>query len=204
MDEAELIDRSMRFAVQVTRFLGTLRDTQEGRHISWQWFECSTFDGGDLPERLPRLFAPRLRVEAWNRRGGSRRVGVPAGVHRPGRLLVEPEGPSGPHAGNVRTAGDLRRLSQDGESESRAVAAQIQAALRRSLNHPSPETNRNLQIANRNLPERFHDLVQRFLARPHALERQGGQRLVDDVQLGQEVVAIRLDVDQAGRELAAA
>lgn len=42
MDEAELIDRSMRFAVQVTRFLGTLRDTQEGRHISWQWFECST------------------------------------------------------------------------------------------------------------------------------------------------------------------
>ena len=30
------------------------------------------------------------------------------------------------------------------------------------------------------------------------------QRFVDDVQLGQEVVAIGLDVDQAGRELAAA
>ena len=41
-------------------------------------------------------------------------------------------------------------------------------------------------------------------ARPDALERQAGQRLVDDVQLREEVVAIRLDVDQAGRELAAA
>ena len=37
-----------------------------------------------------------------------------------------------------------------------------------------------------------------------ALERQARERLVDDVQLGEEVVAIRLDVDQAGGELAAA
>ena len=32
------------------------------------------------------------------------------------------------------------------------------------------------------LPKSFHDLVQRRLGRPHALQRQAGERLVDDVQ----------------------
>ena len=36
-----------------------------------------------------------------------------------------------------------------------------------------------------------------------ALERQGGQRLVDHVQLLEEIVAVGLDVDEARRELAA-
>jgi hypothetical protein len=49
----------------------------------------------------------------------------------------------------------------------------------------------------------FHDLFERFPARPDPLEREARQRLVDDVQLRQEVVAIGLDVDQPGRELAA-
>src|SRR5437762_909874 len=54
------------------------------------------------------------------------------------------------------------------------------------------------------LPQPLHDLLERVASRPDALERQRRQRLVDDVQEREEIVAIRLDVDQAGRELAAA
>src|SRR5437763_493578 len=55
----------------------------------------------------------------------------------------------------------------------------------------------------RRLPEAVHDLFQRLRPRPDAIERQRRQRFVDDVQLRQEVVAIRLDVNDAGGELAA-
>ncbi len=51
------------------------------------------------------------------------------------------------------------------------------------------------------LAEAFHDFVERFLARPHAFERQVPERLVDDVELCEEVVSIRLDVDETGGEL---
>ena len=36
------------------------------------------------------------------------------------------------------------------------------------------------------------------------VDRQRRQRLVDEIQLGDEVVLVGLDVDDAGRELAAA
>src|SRR5438128_7181688 len=44
------------------------------------------------------------------------------------------------------------------------------------------------------LPKRLHDFFERFLAWPQFLERQKRERLVDDVQERQEIVAVRFDV----------
>src|SRR6266516_391622 len=48
-----------------------------------------------------------------------------------------------------------------------------------------------------------HDEVENFAPRADAVERQSREGVVDEVQLGQEVVLVGLDVEDAGRELAA-
>src|SRR3989338_6109800 len=53
------------------------------------------------------------------------------------------------------------------------------------------------------LAKAVHDLVERLLARSHSRRRQRGQRLVDQVQRRKEIVAVGLEIDQAGRKLAA-
>src|SRR5204863_9924586 len=53
------------------------------------------------------------------------------------------------------------------------------------------------------LPKTFHNLIERLPARTHSLQRQRRQRLVDEVQLFEEIVAVGLDVDESGRKLAA-
>jgi four helix bundle protein len=42
MDEAELLDRTMRFAVEVTRFCATLQDGDQARHVAHQLFRAAT------------------------------------------------------------------------------------------------------------------------------------------------------------------
>src|SRR2546423_952107 len=49
-----------------------------------------------------------------------------------------------------------------------------------------------------------HDEIKYVAARPHAVEGQRRERLVDDVELRQEVVLVGLDVENPGRKLAAA
>src|SRR3954467_11174954 len=51
-------------------------------------------------------------------------------------------------------------------------------------------------------PERFHDLLERLPGRPGAFERQAGQWFVHHLELVEEVVALRFDVNDAGRVLA--
>src|SRR5262245_60322714 len=70
------------------------------------------------------------------------------------------------------------------------------------LNQP---TNQQSAISNQQLwysAQPLHDLLEGFLPGTEALQRQRGERLIAHVQLREEVVAIGLDIDETGGELA--
>src|SRR4051812_11883023 len=183
----QLRERTMRFALRVMRFCRALPADWEGRFIADQLFRASARTSANY----------HAACRARSRRDFINKLGMTVEESDESVFWLTFVGRAG-----VNETADQKDLLAEGRE---LLAIFVKSAKTASGNS---ELISNLHsaicIADSHLPEPFHDFFEGLGAGTGARQRQRRERLVHDVQLRDEVVAVRFDVDQSGRELAAA